>query len=160
MLLFIALLLHVFSGFVTSSASIDCQSSTNNMFDPPADYNGHRCYQSTYYYLDAHQAERMCLSCGWYLAEINTEGEFRFLQNLARNKNTEGLLLSGNDMTKEGYWVFQTSMEPVKFFDWSTGNPSNYQGKEHFMSIHRTYNYQMNDVSFEPPGNYKFLCEM
>ncbi|XP_059170997.1 uncharacterized protein LOC131952388 [Physella acuta] len=152
MLLFAALLLHAFSGFVAYNV---CE-----MFDPPSYYNEHRYYQSSFYLLNAEQAEKVCLSCGWYLAEINNEAEFRFVQTLARSANTEGLLLSGNDVNKEGYWVFQTSKQPVKFFDWYGGGPDNYQGREDYLTIHSDYGYQMNDVFFEPTRNYKFLCEV
>ncbi|XP_059152092.1 uncharacterized protein LOC131938196 [Physella acuta] len=159
MLLFIALLLHAFSGFVPSSAAKDRKTCDCDLFDPPRDHNGHRYYQSSFYYKDAEQAEKVCSSCGWYLAEINTEAEFRFVQTLARSANTEGLLLSGNDVNKEGYWVFQTSKKPVVFFDWYDGGADNYQGNEHYITIHQHYNYQMNDVPFEPQSRYKFLCE-
>ncbi|XP_059171020.1 perlucin-like protein [Physella acuta] len=158
MLLFTALLLHAVSGFV-SGCDYGYSTPIGDLFDPPATYNGHTYYLSKSFYLNADQAQSVCLSYGMFLVEVNDAGEYKFVQDLARKANPEGLLISGTDMAQEGKWTFQFSKEPVKFFDWYKGNPDNYGGGEDYLTLYRPYNYQMNDVFYGNRGGYKFLCE-
>ncbi|XP_059170994.1 collectin-12-like [Physella acuta] len=156
MLLFIALLLHVFSGFV-SSCDYGYPTPIGNLFESAATYKGNKYYLSKFYYSNVDQAESVCLSYGMYLVEINDAGEYKFVQDIARRARTSGLLISGTDKAQEGTWIFQFSKEPVKFFDWYGPNPDNYGRGEDYLSLNSAF--QMNDFSYLQPGTYKFLCE-
>ncbi|XP_059171002.1 collectin-12-like [Physella acuta] len=156
MLLFVTLLLHAFSGFV-SSCDYGYPTPIGNLFESAEKYKGNKYYLSKFYYSNVDQAESVCLSYGMYLVEINDAGEYKFVQDIARQAKTSGLLISGTDKAQEGTWIFQFSKEPVKFFDWYGPNPDNYGGGEDYLSLNSAF--QMNDFSYLQPGSYKFLCE-
>ncbi|XP_059171038.1 ladderlectin-like [Physella acuta] len=156
MLLFIALLLHALSGFAYTSDS--GEQSMCSMFEYMGHHNGSKYFLSDFYYMNVEKALKACSSNGMYLVEVNDESEFRFVQDIARNSKTEHLLLSGSDAIKENSWVFPNN-EPVKFKEWKSGNPDNYDGKEHYIIISQGNEYKMNDMPDPPTKFTRFLCE-
>ncbi|XP_059171013.1 uncharacterized protein LOC131952401 [Physella acuta] len=158
MLLFIALLLHVFSGFVTS-CNYGYPTPIGDLFFPPETYNGHKYYLSKFQYLDPEHAEKVCLSYGMYLVEVNDAAEYKFVQDLVKKDNPPGLLISGTDQALEGTWIYQFSKEPVAFFDWWGSNPDNCCGGNDYITLYREYSFRMNDMFDQNRGGYKFMCE-
>lgn len=136
-----------------------CKTSLCDRFYDWPTYNGHKYYLFMYYHVDADQAEQVCEHCDMYLVEINDRAELQYVQENARARFIDGLLIGGTDRFSENQWFYQGSKEFVTFYDWSSGNPDNYMDKEDFMSLHRDYNYRMNDVPNKQLGSYKFLCE-
>ncbi|XP_059171036.1 perlucin-like [Physella acuta] len=156
MLLFIALLLHVFSGVASSNDS--GEPSICSILNYSGAHNGSKYFLSNFYYMYIQQALDVCSSCGMYLVEVNDESEFRFVQKIARDSKTESLLLSGSDKIKEGKWVFPNN-EPVNFKEWTNGAPDDAGTVEDYLAINRPNGYRMNDVKDEPAYIYRFLCE-
>ncbi|XP_059148408.1 macrophage mannose receptor 1-like [Physella acuta] len=155
MLLFIALLLHVFSGFASSSYSEE--PSMCSMLTYTGAYNGHKYFISNFYYINAQQALDVCSSCGMYLVEVNDKFEYNFVVNVSKSYKIYDLLLSGSDAIKQKTWVFPNNA-PVIFFEWGSGDPSN-GGGEDYLAISNRNGYKMHDMRDPPTTICRFLCE-
>ncbi|KAI8778023.1 perlucin [Biomphalaria glabrata] len=107
------------------------------------------------------EAISYCNLMGGYLAEIDNRDEYLVIQSQFNDavEKYPDLMIGGTDAAKEGTWIYQNSLKPVSYFDWSQQQPDNSQGREHCLELKRMYNSRMND---EPCFNLKhnFACEI
>ncbi|KAF3833777.1 hypothetical protein F7725_024981, partial [Dissostichus mawsoni] len=97
-----------------------------------------RCYKYIATDMDWSDAEFNCVSEGANLVSIHSQGEENFVKSLIKNFDpAEGYTWIGlSDTQKDGRWMWSDGCA-VKFFTWSSGEPSNYGGYED--CVHTNY---------------------
>ncbi|KAJ8304582.1 hypothetical protein KUTeg_018165 [Tegillarca granosa] len=100
------------------------------------------------------QAQAICMTMNAHLLEIETEEENNFIKG--RHKNAHNYWTGGNDIEVESVWRWITSKNPITFFDWSVGQPSNLRHRQDCLIIHHS-NHQWHD--FDCRAENFFICE-
>ncbi|KAK0059339.1 mannose-binding protein C, partial [Biomphalaria pfeifferi] len=94
------------------------------------------------------QAMNWCATNGGgYPAEIESLEEFAFLESLVKPNSGIRVFIAGTDANKEGTWVSQRTGAQLNVFDWSAGEPNNYQGQEDCLELLAARAGRLNDVS-------------
>ena len=104
-------------------------------------YNGHD-YQLIDQSMDWSSAEQYCESLGGHLVTITSADEQQFVSNLASNSSKKNIWL-GAVKNADGKFAWVTG-EHAQFSNWSTGEPSNYDGTENAVMM---YTYSNNLVN-------------
>uniref|UniRef100_A0A2C9LVN0 C-type lectin domain-containing protein n=1 Tax=Biomphalaria glabrata TaxID=6526 RepID=A0A2C9LVN0_BIOGL len=106
-------------------------------------------------------AQQFCNNFGAYVAEVDTEGEFQFLQAFQRfYPELQNLYISGSDAASENTWVHQRTGAEVGFLRWTTGQPSNTWGNENCLELTLADASGMNDMKcVYPERPIRILCE-
>ena len=71
-----------------------------------------------------------CLRRGAYLVEVESKEEDDFLRGILLTEGEINHWMGGNDLSKEGQWVWQQSNKPLTYTNWLAGEPSNLHGGE------------------------------
>uniref|UniRef100_A0A2C9KZZ3 C-type lectin domain-containing protein n=1 Tax=Biomphalaria glabrata TaxID=6526 RepID=A0A2C9KZZ3_BIOGL len=123
---------------------------------------GNNLYLISKTFVDNYEAaQKFCSDYGAYVAEIDTEEEFRFLLEFQQSKNAiYDLFISGTDAATEDKWLHQRTGAEVKFFKWVDGQPSNTWGSENCLELISYYGGGMNDMKcVYPERPIRILCE-
>ncbi|XP_065364341.1 C-type lectin 37Da-like [Calliphora vicina] len=102
----------------------------------------------------------VCRTLGGYLASLETAEEFATLSNYLIDKYPldRWWWLSGSDQDSEGIFSWYNTGEPVKYADWSAGQPDNMGGNEDCVHLwHVANKYQMNDWICKQKAYY--ICQ-
>ncbi|XP_041372946.1 galactose-specific lectin nattectin-like [Gigantopelta aegis] len=78
-----------------------------------------------------------CMAHGAHLAEITSPEENNFLSNLVKQNHPPGsqIWIGGTDALSEGNWIWSHTEEIFQYQNWDSGQPSNYGGSEHCVTI-------------------------
>ncbi|GFO31296.1 C-type lectin [Plakobranchus ocellatus] len=104
-------------------------------------------------------ANQACKSSGGYLVELDDDEEYLFVYDfVTRTGGANSFWTGGNDIEREGQFVYFNSRKPVPILrGWSGGQPDNVGGNEDCMEIR--LNFQgLNDWICSATG--KFVCEV
>lgn len=114
------------------------------------EYNGHfyRYYDTQ---MSWYEAKSFCEQRGGHLVTISSDSENEFVSSLF---SCESIWLGGNDVDKEGQFVWCTN-EDFSYSNWGSGEPNNGGGKgQDFLHMYRTGFWDdMNDTELG------FVCE-
>ncbi|XP_061179254.1 galactose-specific lectin nattectin-like [Saccostrea echinata] len=119
--------------------------------------HGNSCYMLNTQKLSWEQANVKCRGLSAKLVEIDTKPENVFITNTIRNEEANGRAwLGGTDKTQENIWIWNDSGLPLRFKNWSKGEPNDDKGNEDCMEIF-SKNGMWNDLrcSFSS----MFVCE-
>ncbi|XP_071164168.1 perlucin-like isoform X1 [Mytilus edulis] len=104
------------------------------------------------------EAMKMCEIHGSFLASIETVAEDQYMKTLlGAQRHTSSFWLGGSDWDNEGEWKWEPHAIQMKFTNWHKGQPDNSGGKEHCLSVHRSYRYEFVDNNCHDSQHY--LCE-
>ena len=105
------------------------------------------------------QDNAACVGQGGYLLEIDDENERRFTWAFAQKiGNAPHFALGGNDIDREGRFVYYHSKKPVPSqVTWLPGRPNNAGGNEDCMAFWMSRG-GLNDIVCS--DNVKYLCEI
>ncbi|XP_055867114.1 uncharacterized protein LOC106064661 isoform X3 [Biomphalaria glabrata] len=112
-------------------------------------------------YITANLAEVLCGVFGGYLAEVDSEEEFRFIRdNLLALGLFPHIITGATDEKQEGVWINRHSKTPAKFINWGPGEP-NGGTRENCLS-YTIYgnNWYMNDLFCTADIAVGFICEV
>ncbi|XP_063417332.1 perlucin-like, partial [Mytilus trossulus] len=96
----------------------------------------------------------VCEDDGGLLVEVDSKGENDFLKLSACATK---YWLGGTDEQKEGVWIWSHSQNLITFTDWREGEPNNYNGNEHCLSLKEASGYAWNDGPCQ--NLMPFICE-
>ena len=103
-------------------------------------------------------ANKVCRKSGGYLVELDDTEEYQFVYDLvSKIGGASDFFTGGNDVNREGYFVYYNSGKPVPKLTWKRGQPDNTQGKEHCMEFSLFYG-ALNDCPCYAKG--KYVCEV
>ncbi|XP_077285515.1 hemolymph lipopolysaccharide-binding protein-like [Arctopsyche grandis] len=137
---------------------------------PPSDYkyssDTNRCYKIHTTPLPWNQAFTSCISEESSLVTINSDAEAKILTKmfaqhpekfLEGNFNKRVIYIGFNDLLSEGIYlnIDGMSLKESGYDKWSSGQPDNYEGKEHCGSMFR--DGTLNDI--ECSEKAMFVCE-
>ena len=95
------------------------------MFDSSFVYDGHTYYVSTPVWRNVPQAQSLCQLHGGHLVEVDDVAEMNALnQHLKTQQINHRIVIAGNDVDKEGAWVFSRTGVGMSYFQWAPGFPS------------------------------------
>ncbi|GFO22464.1 LOW QUALITY PROTEIN: perlucin c protein [Plakobranchus ocellatus] len=102
---------------------------------------------------------RECKSAGGYLVELDDDEEYQFVYDfVTRIRGSNTFWTGGNDIEKEGHFVYFNSKKPVPPLTvWWPGQPDNTANEEHCMEIRLSVG-GLNDWGCHQVG--KFVCEV
>ena len=103
-------------------------------------------------------ANILCRKSGGYLVELDDAQEYQFVFNLVSTiRGANSFWTGGNDIKKEGTWVYYNSKKPVPKLSWTRGQPDNFGGREDCMEFRLNFG-GLNDWLCYRKG--KFICEI
>ena len=134
------------------------QVDHTSVFWKSPEFNGRK-------YLLSHRAveqidlcQFMCIIQGGYLAEINDDAEFKFVQrfssSLLKGKPDYPDVFIGATGDQKGNWVPMHNSKAKIYTNWGAAPASGYD----CMVLSESYGFFMNDESCE--GHNRFLCEV
>ncbi|KAK7492750.1 hypothetical protein BaRGS_00016055, partial [Batillaria attramentaria] len=100
-------------------------------------------------------AKKYCQALHGKLAEIGSEEENEFVEQLAR-QGGRSVWLGGTDAESEGSWVWDSSGNALQFKNWITGEPNN-GGNEDCLHMWVSHDYKWNDIVCD--NEMYFVCE-
>ncbi|KAL3871274.1 hypothetical protein ACJMK2_039281 [Sinanodonta woodiana] len=104
---------------------------------------------------------------GSHLIRIDDRSEFQFIQNLLyelhKTRLNESAKIShywtaGNDIIKEGDWVWTPLNVPIRYAAWYVEEPNNWKGQEHCAEIDIDRHFKMNDHNCQM--DFFSICEV
>ncbi|KAL3871271.1 hypothetical protein ACJMK2_039278 [Sinanodonta woodiana] len=126
------------------------------------------CYTFIQMNMSWFAAEQYCQLFGSHLIRIDDHSEFQFihgvLSELHKKRLREGAKTSsyywtaGNDIMKEGHWVWTPLNVPILYSAWDDLEPNNIQGNEHCAELVSYRHFKMNDNNCQQ--NCFFVCEI
>lgn len=104
-------------------------------------------------------ANAACQAAGGYLLEIDDNEENKFAFDFAKRiGGSDHFALGGNDLEREGRFIYFNSKKPVPdHVTWMRDRPNNAGGKEHCMEIWLSQG-GLNDIPCA--SKVKFICEI
>ncbi|KAK0057518.1 collectin-11 [Biomphalaria pfeifferi] len=141
---------------------IDAQ---NALFTPSPAFNGSRyLLTKTEGAMNYFNSVLTCGRLGGYLAEIDSEEEYKFvLDSLLKSSSYESVLISGTDEAVDKVWVHSFSKNNVTFFKWASYRPDS---RELFNCLAYRKQLQWHNVEMDCKtlctfdGTIAFLCEV
>uniref|UniRef100_A0A1I8M6G8 C-type lectin domain-containing protein n=1 Tax=Musca domestica TaxID=7370 RepID=A0A1I8M6G8_MUSDO len=106
------------------------------------------------------KAYLICRSMGGYLASFDNRQEFQELSDHLEDyyPTDRWWWISGSDLHSEGNFYWYRTGKPVKYAEWSLGQPDNAGGNEDCMHLwYSMYKYRMNDWNCNMDAFY--ICE-
>ena len=97
-----------------------------------------------------------CSRRGAYLVEVQSKEEDDFLRVILMTGGEINHWMGGNDLLKEGQWVWQQSGKIVIYTNWKSGEPGNSYGGEDCL-MYWTNNAQWNDARCS--NVHLYICE-
>ena len=97
-----------------------------------------------------------CIRRGSYLVEVQSKEEDDFLKGILMTEGEVTHWMGGNDLLKEGQWVWQQSGKPFIYTNWNPGQPTNLNGEEHCLQY-------MNEIKWNDApchNQYVYICEI
>lgn len=117
-------------------------------------FNGHSfCYIPTA--MTWHEAKAYCESLGGHLATSTSAEKNTFLANLTGG---DMAWLGGTDENSEGTWEWITG-ENWDYTNWYSGEPSNSNNNEHYLTINFNATVKWNDCNATATSVPGFICE-
>lgn len=121
------------------------------------DYFGGHTYMFCNTSKDWQSAKSFCESYSYYLVKIDNAQENKFLFDTAGKISQEKWWTGGNDIVKEGQWVWVDG-SPMSYTSWHSGEPNDAGGNEDCMQLFRYgLDYTWNDEPCSSP--FRFICE-
>ncbi|XP_055865366.1 uncharacterized protein LOC129922673 [Biomphalaria glabrata] len=114
-------------------------------------------------YITANLAEVLCGVFGGYLAEVDSEEEFRFIRDNLLALNLFRFVVTGaTDEKKEGVWINRYSKTPAKVFNWGPGEPNGGNNENCQSYGYYGNNWYMNDLGCSVYTAFAvgFVCEV
>nr|UCK81463.1 C-type lectin domain-containing type 2 protein 1 [Arenicola marina] len=149
---------------MSQAAATDCPP----LYDVRND-EARSCYMFVGRDLSWYEAEAFCMSTGGHLVALETEEEQTFVVNYIRSTRVlpgNHMWTGGNDIAKEGNWIWAGINVPFNFTKWLTyphevdgtvQMPDNHQDIEHCVHLFHLHNYEWNDIYCGL--KYHFACE-
>ncbi len=136
----------MYSGMITASA-VDDETTGDVTTTVTSDISGAESYNGHYYKLidesmDWNSAQSYCESLGGHLVTINSASEQQFVSNMA-SKSTKKNVWLGATKNENGKFSWVTG-ETARFSNWSSGEPSNYDGTENAVMMYTYSNSLVN----------------
>lgn len=141
-----------------------CRAATSGC---PANWlsHGFSCYALINTPLIWTAASQTCRTLHSELVIVDDASEHSFLNNTLRPLHTKeaaaGTLVSywtsGNDLVKEGHWVWANN-EEMEYNGWGPGEPNNARGAN-CLALHSIELFKFNDDYCNTSQN-RFICEM
>ena len=120
----------LFSDKVIKAYNICLSKTASPPAGPWVTWRGHR-YQVITKVTDWNTARKEAQKLGGYLVCINDADENKFVRDLVKkHSNTRTYWIGFSDQGSEGRWWWVNG-QPVKYTNWSGGEPNNSGGKEH-----------------------------
>ncbi|XP_055860756.1 perlucin-like [Biomphalaria glabrata] len=106
-------------------------------------------------------ARATCESARGYVAEIDNLVELIFLENFLTRSDVAKVYVAGTDAAFDGRWVSQRTGATRNVFDWSDGEPNNFNGQEECIELIKSRQSRMNDIVCNNPlERPNVLCEI
>ncbi|XP_065145785.1 galactose-specific lectin nattectin-like [Paramisgurnus dabryanus] len=102
---------------------------------------GVKCYKFFSQSVDWVTAEKNCQSIDANLASVRSTVEYNFLLSLLADTHA---WIGGQDAETEGQWLWSDGSQ-FDLTNWCSGQPDNYDGKEHCLEINFSNNRCWND---------------
>ena len=107
---------------------------------------------------DLARANRLCGESGGYLVEFDDTEELKLVLGIvSKVGGTDWFFTGGNDVDREGHFVYYNSKKPVPNLQWWRGQPDNAGGNEDCMQIKVSWG-ALNDNQCYDTG--KYVCEV
>ncbi|KAL3871305.1 hypothetical protein ACJMK2_039312 [Sinanodonta woodiana] len=113
------------------------------------------CYTFIHLNMSWFAAEQYCQLFGSHLIRIDDHSEFQFIQGVLTELHKKRLKdgaktlshywTAGNDIIKEGDWVWTPLNVPIRYPAWYEMEPNNSNGQEHCAEIDIHRHFKMND---------------
>ncbi|GFO44264.1 hypothetical protein PoB_007076900 [Plakobranchus ocellatus] len=97
----------------------------------------------------------LCKSIGGYLAELDSRDEQNFVAKFVRAHSGNYVFTGGNDIRREGTFVYYNSKKPMPALQWRHGSPDNWKNDEDCLDIMLG---GFNDINCDYSGQY--VCEI
>ncbi|XP_076080332.1 perlucin-like protein [Mytilus galloprovincialis] len=118
------------------------------------------CYMFRYDRLSWQQAKTECENNNAHLVKIESSTENRWISNeiTVSAKATHVQIWTGlNDLIREGHFTWVNDHSSVGYSNWASGEPSNYRGVEHCVTMHTNGLSTWNDQTCSYKTGY--ICE-
>ena len=135
------------------------------MMESSTVYRNHRYFLSALTAPSPMSANTLCPLYNGYLAEINDQNEFAFINNYLKTQimavNYECVIVGSTDAGHEGQWSFMNSRKQMTYFNWRPSNPNNISSHDCMWLCPVSGNFQMDDYPCDTHAYYyRFLCEI
>lgn len=104
---------------------------------------------NTYYRFDGaiafNEAKALSEWLGGHLVTITSKGENDFVKDLMSKGKADSYWTGATDVNSEGKFTWVTG-ESFSYTNWSSSNPDNTKGREHFVEMAKSDSYKWNDV--------------
>ena len=97
-----------------------------------------------------------CIRRGAYLVEVESKEEDDFLRGIIMPEGHANHWMGGNDLLREGQWVWHQSGKPLTYTNWSAQQPSNIPSGQDCL-MYSTNDAQWNDVPCT--HQHLYICE-
>ncbi|XP_046575353.1 perlucin-like [Haliotis rubra] len=120
---------------------------------------GRSCYLFSTNSADFAGANSFCLFFGSRLAVIERKTEDTLIKSyLLRHGKGGTFYIGGTDLRAEGIFTWERPLaKKLGYRGWPPGQPDNYKGNEHCMTLPRSFKYRWNDAPCD--HKYRFICE-
>ncbi|KAL3871306.1 hypothetical protein ACJMK2_039313 [Sinanodonta woodiana] len=121
------------------------------------------CYSFIQIKMSWFDAEQYCQLFGSHLIRIDDHSEFQFIQGVLNElqmgtQTYTWYWTAGNDIMKEGHFVWTPLNVPIRYAAWYELEPNNSQGQEHCVELAYHRHFKMNDQDCKL--NCFFVCEI
>ena len=104
-------------------------------------------------------AINLCRESGGYLVELDDKEEYQFVKDLVKRiGGSDHFWTGGNDIDREGTFVYYNSKKPVPSNFWTRGMPDDNKGNEDCVEIRLSFGSGINDWVCTRSG--KYVCEL
>ncbi|GFN98794.1 pulmonary surfactant-associated protein d [Plakobranchus ocellatus] len=98
---------------------------------------------------------KLCKAIGGYLVELDSREEQNFVTGFMRAHDKYNAYTGGNDIRREGTFVYYNSKKPMPALKWRPGNPNNWNSNEDCVQI---WWKDLNDITCSRRD--KYICEI
>ncbi|KAL3871304.1 hypothetical protein ACJMK2_039311 [Sinanodonta woodiana] len=126
------------------------------------------CYAFIHINMSWFAAEQYCQVLGSHLIRIDNRHEFQFIRAIVNELHRKRLKngtqtiswywTAGNDIIKEGHYVWTPWNVPIRYANWYINEPNNQNNEEHCVDLASHRYFQMNDNNCDL--NCYFICEI
>nr|QNH85696.1 C-type lectin 4 [Anadara sativa] len=102
-------------------------------------------------------ARKFCEGKQASLATVTSLDKHNYITEQIILEDTSHTWIGGNDIGREGLWVWERTGEHFKFTKWHTGQPDNDKNNGHCLLMDAGYGFAWNDITCV--NSYSFVCE-